>query len=208
MILNGVKMTGTTVVDSAAASMAAGAVVGGAALAAGAFAVAAPAVAGVAIAAGALVVSARVFGYIRAAIFKSRVEDLEQHAKSLGLNPVNIVVKCRTNQEGDKFSQEHPRLLAHLMNDKELAQSSVENCGLSADYYRISREQVAEAKANMRAMSLNNRPAQIAQTFSGGSQVMADIAANKGSRAGYYSESRQQDIHQSADDVTPFRPRP
>lgn len=150
MILNGVK---TTVVDSAAASLAAGAVVGGVALAAGALAVATPAVAGAAIAAGALVVSAKVCGFIRGAIFKSRAEDLEQHAKSLGLNPDAIVVNCKTDQEGDDFSVEHPRRLSHLIEDKDMVKWSVEKIGLPTDHYRLSREQVAQAKASMRALA-------------------------------------------------------
>lgn len=146
MILNGVK---TTAIDSSAATLATGGVM--AALAAGTLPVTAPMVAGAAIAAGVVVASMKAIGFIRASIFKSRVEDLERHAESLGLDPASIAVKCRTDQNGDDFAKDHPRLLSHLSQDKELVAWSVGSVGLPCDHYRLSRAAVEEAKIGMSA---------------------------------------------------------
>lgn len=136
MILNGVK---TTVTLSAAASIAplvAGSLIGG-------------------IAAGTLVASSRVHGFIRDAILKRRVGNLEQHARLLGIDPSIVAVDCRTNQSGDKFGKNHPRLLSDLIQDKGQVQF-FNDMGLSNDHYRISRKAVVDAKKTISAMVVDN----------------------------------------------------
>lgn len=206
MILNGVK---TTLLESVAASLPMGAIWGGIALVAGVSA--APAVAGAAIATTVLVASRNAYGFIRDALFKSRVEDLEQHAKSLGLNVADIRVKCKTDQLGDEFGHERPRVLSHLINDKELAQWANET-GTTTDHYRISREAVSEAKESMRIMAAQRNTLTSAlpvhHTLVAASLVMGGIGASKESRPGFFAEGRQQGIQDSEDDAPAFRMRP
>jgi len=204
MILNGVK---STFFESAIATLPLGAVMGGMALAVGASA--APAVAGAAIAATAFVASKKVYGLIRDAIFKNRVQSLEKYAKGLGLNPDSVGANVlETNAYGDQKNVW--MRISRLTDEKEQVQWNNEKMGDASNHFRISREAVAEAKEHMQVMARNNRPTPIMQTLGGDSRVMADIATNKESRVGFFSEAHLQDIHQKSDDDddTSFRMRP
>lgn len=202
MILNSVK---STVFQSAIATLPLSAVAVGIALVMGMSV--APAVAGAAIAATEIVASIKVYGLIRDAIFKNRVESLEKYAKELGLNPSDVRVDV--DEQYDGGSREINNSLFDLIGDKELAQWNNHEFGDACDHMRLSREAVAEAKESMRVMARNNRPTPIMQTLVGGSRVMADIATNKESRVGFFSEAHLQDIHQNSnDDTSTFRMRP
>lgn len=202
MILNSVK---STVLESTIVTLPLGAVTVGIALVVGVST--APAVAGAAIAATAFMASKKVYGLIRDAIFKNRVEGLEKYAKGLGLNPDSFGANVlEINAYGDQ--RNGWMRISRLMEEKEQVRWNNED-GDVCDRLRISREAVAEAKEHMQIMARNNRPTPIMQTLGGGSRVMADIATNKESRVGFFSEAHLQDIHQNSDDDTStFRMRP